>query len=69
MFKWLRRRQQAERLAQADAETLIRDHDGGASLRCTAPINGEYDDQLLGKMPPADRSLHETKHSDRMHDP
>ena len=26
MFKWLRRRQQAERLAQADAAALVRDH-------------------------------------------
>jgi len=31
-------------------------------------IDGEYDDQLLGKMPPEDRSLHETKHSGRMQD-
>ena len=30
MLKWLRRRQQAERLAQADAEALIRDHGGAA---------------------------------------
>ena len=26
MLQWLRRRRQAERLAQADAEALIRDH-------------------------------------------
>jgi len=26
MLRWLRRRQQAQRLAQADAEALIRDH-------------------------------------------
>jgi hypothetical protein len=26
MFRWLRRRQDARRLAQADAEALIRDH-------------------------------------------
>jgi hypothetical protein len=30
--------------------------------------NGEFDDPLLGKMPPEDVSLHETKHSDRMED-
>jgi hypothetical protein len=29
-------------------------------------INGPFDDPLLGKMPAEDRSLHETKHSDRM---
>jgi|SRR5208282_2557833 len=29
-FGWLRGRQQAERLAQADAEALIRDHDAEA---------------------------------------
>jgi hypothetical protein len=29
-------------------------------------INGEFVDPLLGKMPPEDRSWHETKHSDRM---
>jgi hypothetical protein len=28
MLQWLRRRQQAERLEQADAEALIRDHGG-----------------------------------------
>ena len=33
MLAWLRRRRQANRLAQADAEALIRDH-GGASLIC-----------------------------------
>ena len=27
MLQWLRRRQDARRLAQADAEALIRDHD------------------------------------------
>ena len=26
MLQWLRRRRQAERLAQADAEALVRDH-------------------------------------------
>jgi hypothetical protein len=26
MLRWLRRRQEAHRLAQADAEALIRDH-------------------------------------------
>ena len=30
MLQWLRRRQAAERLAQADAEALIRDHGGEA---------------------------------------
>ncbi len=30
MLRWLRRRQQAERLALADAEALIRDHGAGA---------------------------------------
>ncbi len=30
MLQWLRRRQQAERLASADAEALIRDHGGEA---------------------------------------
>ena len=30
MLQWLRRRQQAEQLAQADAEALIRDHGGAA---------------------------------------
>ena len=30
MLQWLRRRRQAERLAQADAEALIRDHGGEA---------------------------------------
>ncbi len=30
MFQWLRRRRQAERLAQADAEVLIKDHGGEA---------------------------------------
>ncbi len=29
-------------------------------------INGPYDDPLLGKLPAEDRSLHETKYSDRM---
>jgi hypothetical protein len=29
-------------------------------------INEGYNDPLLGKMPPEDRSLHDTKHSDRM---
>jgi hypothetical protein len=31
-----------------------------------SPINGPFDDPLLGKMPAEDRSLHETKYSDRM---
>ena len=31
-------------------------------------IDGELDDPLLGKIPPEARSLHETKHSDRMQD-
>jgi hypothetical protein len=31
-------------------------------------INEELDDPLLGKMPPQDSALHETKHSDRMQD-
>jgi len=30
MLQWLRRRRQAERLAQADAEALVRDHGGEA---------------------------------------
>ena len=30
MLQWLRRRRQAERLAKADAEALIRDHGGEA---------------------------------------
>ena len=30
MLQWLRRRQQAERLAQADAEAMVRDHGAGA---------------------------------------
>jgi len=30
MLQWLRRRREAERLAQADAESLIRDHGGEA---------------------------------------
>jgi hypothetical protein len=30
MLRWLRRRQEARRLAQADAEALIRDHYTGA---------------------------------------
>jgi hypothetical protein len=30
MLQWLRRRQEARRLAQADAEALIRDHGAGA---------------------------------------
>jgi hypothetical protein len=30
MLRWLRRRQEARRLAQADAEALIRDHDAEA---------------------------------------
>ena len=30
MLRWLRRRREAERLAQADAEALIRDHGGRA---------------------------------------
>src|SRR5271165_2369360 len=30
MLQWFRRRRQAERLAQADAEALIRDHGGEA---------------------------------------
>ena len=30
MLSWLRRRRQAERLAQVDAEALIRDHGAGA---------------------------------------
>jgi hypothetical protein len=29
-LQWLQRRQQAKRLAQADAEALIRDHGGEA---------------------------------------
>jgi hypothetical protein len=42
MLRWLRRRQGARRLAQADAEALIRDHgaaayreDSGARVRLT----------------------------------
>lgn len=31
-------------------------------------INGPYDDPILGKMEAEDRSVHETKHSDRMQD-
>ena len=31
-------------------------------------INGPHDDPLLGKMPAADRSWHETKHSAGMHE-
>jgi hypothetical protein len=34
MLRWLRRRQEARRLAQADAEALIRDH--GAEAYCEA---------------------------------
>ena len=30
MLQWLRRRRQAERLAQADAEVLVRDHEAEA---------------------------------------
>jgi len=30
VLQWLRRRQEAHRLAQADAEALIRDHGAGA---------------------------------------
>ena len=30
MLRWLRRRREAERLAQADAEAFIRDHGGRA---------------------------------------
>ncbi len=30
MLSWLRRRRQAERLAQADAEALVREHGGAA---------------------------------------
>ena len=37
MLSWLRRRRQAERLAQADAEALIRDHGGRRGLWGGAP--------------------------------
>ena len=52
MLRWLRRRQQAERLVKADAEALVRDHGAEAygearqRERDTVPDDSRWPDAL-----------------------
>lgn len=67
--KWKNRFPEGSHLAAfvvgAEGETLFV---GLYDVLKLSRINGELDDPLLGKIPPEDRSLHETKHSDLMRD-